>query len=69
VPALSDMRTEAGLAGPPAVCQNGCDPLIKELTMLHLRRLSFRAGDIFQSVGDYDRCPIEARWFAQTGSF
>ena len=30
--------------------------------MLHLRRLSFRAGDIFQSVGDYDRClAISAR--------
>jgi hypothetical protein len=24
--------------------------------MLHLRLLSFRAGDIFQLVGDYDRC-------------
>jgi len=24
--------------------------------MMHLRLLSFRAGDIFQSVGDYDRC-------------
>jgi len=24
--------------------------------MLHLRLLSFRAGDIFESVGDYDRC-------------
>src|SRR5437899_11596263 len=30
--------------------------LMKRMAMLHLRLLSFRAGDIFQSVGDYDRC-------------
>jgi len=30
--------------------------LMKRMAMLHVRLLSFRAGDIFQSVGDYDRC-------------
>jgi hypothetical protein len=30
---------------------------MRRTAMMHLRLLSFRAGDIFQSVGDYDRCP------------
>ena len=30
--------------------------LVRRTAMMHLRLLSFRAGDIFQSVGDYDRC-------------
>ena len=29
---------------------------MRRTAMLHLRLLSFRAGDIFQLVGDYDRC-------------